>query len=536
MKHKLYLIFLIVTQFIYSQVNSPNNPIPADGEADVYLSGLLTFASGSNINAPTDASYKIYLDTNTNPSTLLSTETLTSVEYFFGIDVDVNYSTLTENTNYYWKVEVLSPSGDVLATSPVWSFLTKTVVTGDGGTFNGDVHLTTQEEVNTFAANLYTSINGNLIIGIGTEPFNSEPNFSIVDLSSLSNLTSINGDLKLFQNYNLTSFQGFDNIMAIGGKFQIYIHPLITNLSALTSLMSIGGDFDIINLNIEDLSGLNNLASIGSNFSIAGNSSLSNLNGLDSLSFIFYGLFINDNDALIGLDELSALTNVGNIFIEDNLLLTNLAGLSNINSFNRNIGISLNDNITSLEGFNFHSSVGSLRITNNPNLINLEELSSLNNIDGHLNIHHNNTLTDLSGLDNVTNVSQGFGIGISNNLNLFNFCGLSNLMNNFTGDFLVSDNAYNPTQQDIIDGNCSTLGINDFILHEIKLFPNPTQNNITIKGLDNIISTSLYNIQGQKIDIELNENKINLQHVSSGIYFLNIKTTDGLITRKIIKQ
>ncbi|WP_417854058.1 zinc-dependent metalloprotease [Xanthomarina gelatinilytica] len=81
-----------------------------------------------------------------------------------------------------------------------------------------------------------------------------------------------------------------------------------------------------------------------------------------------------------------------------------------------------------------------------------------------------------------------------------------------------------------------TLSLQEQVMTALTIYPNPTKNNITIKGLDNIISTSLYNIQGQKIDIELNENKINLQHVSSGIYFLNIKTTDGLITRKIIKQ
>jgi hypothetical protein len=88
----------------------------------------------------------------------------------------------------------------------------------------------------------------------------------------------------------------------------------------------------------------------------------------------------------------------------------------------------------------------------------------------------------------------------------------------------------------VFENNSQTFSAEEYAVGTIKISPNPTLNNITIKGLDNILNTSLYNLQGQKMDIELNENKINLQHVSSGIYFLTIKTQEGTITRKIIKQ
>ena len=101
------------------------NPIPNDNSTNTSLNGNLSFTEGNN--TPTDATFKVYFDTNSNPNTA------------FNLDANVNtlnYSNLQEATPYYWKVETISNTGNVLAISPIWSF---TTATNSGGTAVVDV-------------------------------------------------------------------------------------------------------------------------------------------------------------------------------------------------------------------------------------------------------------------------------------------------------------------------------------------------------------------------------------------------------------
>ena len=83
----------------------------------------------------------------------------------------------------------------------------------------------------------------------------------------------------------------------------------------------------------------------------------------------------------------------------------------------------------------------------------------------------------------------------------------------------------------------NNLNIENFAFdNTIKLFPNPTKNHITIQGNTNITNASLYNIQGQKIDVKLINNKINLENKPSGVYFLQLISEQGSVTKKIIKE
>jgi len=100
------------------------NPIPNNGTNNVTLSGDLSFTPGAN--TPPDATYKLYFDTNSNPATQID----------IGFQTSYNYSNLQEATPYYWKVETLGNTGNVLATSPIWSF---TTATNSGGTIVVDV-------------------------------------------------------------------------------------------------------------------------------------------------------------------------------------------------------------------------------------------------------------------------------------------------------------------------------------------------------------------------------------------------------------
>ncbi len=74
----------------------------------------------------------------------------------------------------------------------------------------------------------------------------------------------------------------------------------------------------------------------------------------------------------------------------------------------------------------------------------------------------------------------------------------------------------------------------------VTIFPNPATDfiNITYNSIDNNkITATIYNAIGEKItDIELiqNSNKINIQNLENGVYFIKIKTQTSEITKKFV--
>jgi len=98
----------------------------------------------------------------------------------------------------------------------------------------------------------------------------------------------------------------------------------------------------------------------------------------------------------------------------------------------------------------------------NSNITNLEGLETITSIDGSLFIGENPGLTTLSGLENLNFVGNNIEIGndggpaLYPNPNLSDFCALTNLFisGTYRSVWFVG-NAYNPTVQNMIDGNCS---------------------------------------------------------------------------------
>lgn len=81
----------------------------------------------------------------------------------------------------------------------------------------------------------------------------------------------------------------------------------------------------------------------------------------------------------------------------------------------------------------------------------------------------------------------------------------------------------------------STLKSNHFISNEIAVYPNPVKNDLYINlGQDIVLEkVDLYNNLGQFIN-SYTKNVINLSSLVSGIYFAEIYTDSGKITKKII--
>ena len=83
-----------------------------------------------------------------------------------------------------------------------------------------------------------------------------------------------------------------------------------------------------------------------------------------------------------------------------------------------------------------------------------------------------------------------------------------------------------------------SLSVNNLELeYSISLYPNPTTNSFTIKTNQNIKNVIIYDIQGKEIkSLDGNLETYRIDEIVSGLYFVNIKTERGVLTKKIIKE
>ncbi len=88
----------------------------------------------------------------------------------------------------------------------------------------------------------------------------------------------------------------------------------------------------------------------------------------------------------------------------------------------------------------------------------------------------------------------------------------------------------------------ATLGVNDMITSKFAVYPNPTNNFITVSNSENIIlkTAAITDIRGRMIQ-EINFDnvstaQINVSDLTSGIYFITIKTDSGSAVKKFIKN
>lgn len=177
------------------------------------------------------------------------------------------------------------------------------------------------------------------------------------------------------------------------------------------------------------------------------------LTPLRSLERIENTLIITDNPTLESLEGLHNINWLGELFIQDNPSLKNLDGLRGLrdiayevpnptNGLESSIWIRNNASLENIDGINQVPSATHITIANNPSLQNLDGLQSI--------IENEYLRTDI-GCD-----SQPYVPPYCGNESLTDLCGLRNLFVNGTYDYVrIAGNAFNPTIQDIIDGNCS---------------------------------------------------------------------------------
>ena len=349
---------------------------------------------------------------------------------------EVQLAPLEFNTRYYVRSYASNVAG--VGYSDEVSFTTT-----DECTVNifrdDDVLLTTQSEVDQFGLNNYCGITRDLTI---QQAENATSDF-IVDLSPLSKLRQINR-LSVKDNTHLENLDGLDN------------------LNFIFNSVSIDG-----NLALENIDALRGVTSPLNSISITENNKLLSIDGLIGIPELIRPPTGNSNLPYLGIIENEMLQNING-----------LRGIEQVESHTR-ITIKESNNITHLNGLeNIRGTIGSLEIGFLPRLTNIQGVIGIDRLDGELAILNCDALANFNGLSNVSYIGSDirffFNDAVQNldalsNLNevdgsfqiinnsLSDFCGLQNLFENggVRSQFITEGNKFNPTRQDIENGNCS---------------------------------------------------------------------------------
>jgi len=303
---------------------------------------------------------------------------------------------------------------------------------------------------------------------------NFDGNNPVIDLSPLSFIKHIQGNLQIANNKQLISLNGFQNLLSINGSLSIQGNERLSALNGLDNLQKIAGILWLEgNPQLINLVGLSALDSIGSNLNIIQMNALQSLEGLEQLKTISRSINIRDNDTLTNIVALAGLTDVGeDLYLHDNEYLSDCQTVcnliaqeiirDNIRIYGNSFGcLSLQEvtsicngdrcsdrdfTITSQEELirfsDFYGACdtlnGSISIIENWNtsITDLSPLSFLKYIGKHLTIHSNTNLSSLDGLQYLMEI--GGSLRISNN-SLTSLEGLSSLTT-IGGDLSISAN------------------------------------------------------------------------------------------------
>lgn len=337
-------------------------------------------------------------------------------------------------------------------------------------------------------------------------------NNAITDVSGMPNLSFIE-NLSIFYNNNLSDLSAFNFIttltdLNIGGGNEL------TSLMGLENLQTIDGDLVLSNLQLEDFSELNGLEDINGSLYILNNSNVQDIS-------IFNEINILQDLYILGCPNLSDLT-----------------GLENIQIVGGTLRIGLMDQLTDLSIFSNLLYAGNLDIYQNNNLQSLTGLESLQEIDQTLHLLNNSALVNIEALNGVS-TSEIAEVVMSYNTSL-SVCTtdfMCTVVNDGSITKFINDNAVGCSSVEEIQKEC-LLGSDDFtISNTVLLLPNPVSNMLQVHLTNNIElqSVLVYSMSGQKL-FESNQKIVDFSSLASGVYFVDVLTNRGMVSKKVVKN
>jgi Secretion system C-terminal sorting domain len=319
---------------------------------------------------------------------------------------------------------------------------------------------------------------------------------------------------------------------------------------------------------ISNLNGLNQITSVVESNLYIGWNDITSFGGLENITTIDY--LIVENTDIVNFSGFNSLENLGVLYVELNNSLDNFDGLQSIIEIS-SLRVENNQNMSSFYGLNSLQSVVDplsnnvlFQIIDNPNIVDMSGLESLSIIDGQLYIFNNDNLQSLSGLDNLEWIDGTLSLVDNNNLNnistisdidningtFLNFriennpnlseCSIHYIcqyINDPDANYFISNNAPGCNSQAEIEQGC-LLSVAEVDLNKtVSIYPNPVSKILHIHSSEGIEleKVNVYSLSGEYL-ISTSEENVDLTTLSAGIYFVQVVTDQGNITKKIIKE
>lgn len=131
----------------------------------------------------------------------------------------------------------------------------------------------------------------------------------------------------------------------------------------------------------------------------------------------------------------------------------------------------------------------------------------------------------------LTYYLNGTQIYTGNFFNNYNFDEMAFVHDNNSGSGYVDKIAINNE-----GGVLSTKDDVKIIKNMVSIYPNPTSDILNIKTDSKINAVSVVDITGKKVNVKLENDKVDVRDLPAGIYLINVETKDGIFTEKFIKK
>lgn len=131
----------------------------------------------------------------------------------------------------------------------------------------------------------------------------------------------------------------------------------------------------------------------------------------------------------------------------------------------------------------------------------------------------------------LTYYLNGIQIYTGNFFNNYNFDEMAFVHDNYSGSGYVDKIAINNE-----GGVLSTKDDVKMIKNMVSIYPNPTSDILNIKTDSKINAVSVVDITGKKVNVKLENDKVDVRNLPAGIYLINVETKDGISTEKFIKK